>query len=86
MPGDRTEQATPRQRQKAAEHGDRARSRDLIAGAAMLAGIATLGAMTPKWIAGWALAYRELLALGQPAVWERARGAETVLVMRAILL
>ena len=39
MPGDRTEQASPRARQKAAEHGDRARSRDLMAGAAMLAGL-----------------------------------------------
>ncbi|MGC2300871.1 MAG: EscU/YscU/HrcU family type III secretion system export apparatus switch protein, partial [Acidobacteriaceae bacterium] len=36
--------------------------------------------------AGWAVAYRELLALGQPAVWERARAVETVLAMRAILL
>ena len=52
----------------------------------MLAGVATLGALTPKWIAGWAVAYRELLALGQPVVWERARAAETVLAMRAILL
>jgi flagellar biosynthesis protein FlhB len=49
MAGDRTEHATPRQRQKAAEHGDRARSRDLMSGAAMLAGVYVLGAVAEKW-------------------------------------
>ena len=86
MPGDRTEAASPRQRQKAAERGDRARSRDLMAGAAMLGGVVTMGAVAPKWVAGWAGAYRALLALGQPALWERATAGETALVMRGILL
>lgn len=86
MPGDRTERATPRQRQKAAERGDRARSRDLMAGAAMLAGVCTLGALARKWTAGWAGAYRELLALGQPGLWERSAAGEMALEMRGILL
>jgi len=86
MPGDRTEKATPRQRQKAAGRGDRARSRDLMAGAAMLAGVFVLGGLAPKWLLAWAGAYRGFLALGQPATWERASAAETVLAMRSIAL
>jgi flagellar biosynthetic protein FlhB len=86
MPGDKTEHATPRQRQKAAEHGDRARSRDLMSGAAMLAGVYVLGAVAEKWVRGWAAAYRALLALGQPALWERASAVETGMAMRGILL
>jgi flagellar biosynthetic protein FlhB len=86
MPGDRTEQATPRQRQKASERGDRAHSRDLMAGASMLAGVYVLGAVAGKWIGGWASAYQALLALGQPSAWERASAAETALAMRGILL
>jgi flagellar biosynthetic protein FlhB len=86
MPGDRTEQATPRQRQKATERGDRARSRDLMAGAGMLAGVYVLGSVAQKWVGQWAGAYRELLALGQPVVWERTSPAETAMAMRGILL
>jgi flagellar biosynthetic protein FlhB len=86
MPGDRTEQATPRQRQKATERGDRARSRDLMAGAGMLAGVYVLGSVAQKWVGQWAGAYRELLALGQPVVWERTSAAETAMAMRGILL
>ncbi len=86
MPGDRTEQATPRQRQKATERGDRARSRDLMAGAGMLAGVYVLGSVAQKWVGQWAGAYRELLALGQPVVWERTSRAETAMAMRGILL
>jgi flagellar biosynthesis protein FlhB len=86
MPGDRTEKASPRQRQKAAERGDRTRSRDLMAGAAMLAGVVVLGAVGQKWIAGWAEVYRGLLALGQPAVWERTAPGETAVAIRGILI
>ncbi len=86
MPGDRTEKASARQRQKAAERGDRAHSRDLMSGAAMLAGVGVMGAIAPKWVAGWAVAYRELLALGQPLLWERCGAAGTALAMRGILL
>jgi flagellar biosynthetic protein FlhB len=86
MPGDRTEQATPRQRQKANERGDRARSRDLMAGAGMLAGVYVLGAVAQRWLVDWGGAYRALLALGQPVLWERSSAAETALAMRGILL
>jgi flagellar biosynthetic protein FlhB len=86
MPGDRTEKASPRQRQKAAEHGDQARSRDLMSGAAMLAGTFALGSVAGKCVEGWAGAYRAFLAIGQPALWDRSTAAETVLAMRGIVL
>ncbi|HEX4005952.1 MAG TPA: EscU/YscU/HrcU family type III secretion system export apparatus switch protein [Acidobacteriaceae bacterium] len=82
MAGDRTEQATPRQRQKAAERGDRAHSRDLISGAAMLAGVFALGGMAPRWIAGWTDAYRSCLELGQPELWSRVSASQIALMLR----
>lgn len=86
MPGDRTEQATPRQRQKAAERGDRTRSRDLMAAAAMLAGALALGRAAPEWAAGWAGAYRQSLELGQPAFWNRATADQTAAALRGVTL
>lgn len=86
MAGDRTEQATPRQRQKAAEKGDRVRSRDLMAAAAMLAGAYALGAVAPRWLAGWGGVYRALLAVGQPAFQSRASAAETALAIRRVFV
>jgi len=86
MAGDRTEKASPRQRQKAAERGDRVHSRDLMAGAAMLAGTLALGGLAPRWVGGWAGAYREFLRMGQPVTWERATGAELAVAMRGIAL
>lgn len=82
MPGERTEKATPRQRQKAAERGDRARSRDLISGAAMLAGVFALGATAERLAAGWAGAYRDCLLLAQPLLWERTGPAAMLLALR----
>jgi flagellar biosynthesis protein FlhB len=82
MPGDRTEKATPRQKQKAAERGDRARSRDLMAAAAMLAGVLVLGREASAWVADWAGAYRVFLSLGQPAVWANQTSAQTAIALR----
>ena len=86
MAGDRTEQATPRQRQKAAEKGDRAHSRDLMAAVAMLASVYVLGGVAPRWIAGWGGAYRVLLGMGQPAIWERTSAAGTAMEIRGVFL
>ncbi len=86
MAGDRTEKASPRQRQKAAEHGDRARSRDLMSGAAMLAGTLALGSVAGRCVEGWTGAYRAFLGLGQPALWDRSTAGETALAMRGIVL
>jgi flagellar biosynthesis protein FlhB len=86
MPGDRTEQATPHHRQQAAEKGDRAQSRDLMAAAAMLGGIFALGSVAGKWIGAWAAAYRACLALGEPGFWERATPQEAALALRGVVL
>ena len=86
MAGDRTEKATPRQRQRAAERGDRTHSRDLIAAAAMVAGILVLGNTAPKWIAVWSSAYRAFLVLGQPASWDRMTSQEGAVALRQTAL
>ena len=86
MAGDRTEKATPRQHQRAAEKGDRVRSRDLMAAASMLAAAYVLGSLAPRWVSAWAGLYRALLALGQPVVWARSSSAETVLAIRGVFV
>jgi flagellar biosynthesis protein FlhB len=86
MPGDRTEKATPRQKQKAAERGDRARSRDLMAAAAMLAGVFVLGGEASRWVTAWANAYRVFLNLGQPAVWASLSAGQVGIALRHALL
>ncbi|HTX43068.1 MAG TPA: EscU/YscU/HrcU family type III secretion system export apparatus switch protein [Acidobacteriaceae bacterium] len=86
MPGDRTEKATPRQRQKAAQRGDRAHSRDLTSAAALLAGVTALGAVAERLTIGWSRAYRTFLVLGQPGFWERASSAEVVAALRQAML
>ena len=86
MPGDRTEQATPRQRQKAAERGDRARSRDLMAAAAMLSAVVAIRAIAQKWVVAWTSGYRMFLQLGQPQRWAQRTPVETALALRQALL
>jgi len=82
MPGDRTEKATPRRRQKAVERGDRAHSRDIMAAAAMLAGVLAIRAAGPRLVSAWRDGYTAFLALAQPDVWERRTAAEMVEALR----
>ncbi|HZZ39609.1 MAG TPA: EscU/YscU/HrcU family type III secretion system export apparatus switch protein [Acidobacteriaceae bacterium] len=86
MPGDRTEQATAHHRQQAAEKGDRARSRDLMAAAAMLGGVFALGSAAGKWIGAWAAAYRACMALGEPGFWERSTPEQAAVALRGVVL
>lgn len=86
MAGDRTEKASPRQRQKASERGDRTRSRDLMSGAAMLAGVFALGKVAERWVACWANAYRVFLDLGQPRAWAKMSAEQTMCALRRALL
>jgi flagellar biosynthesis protein FlhB len=51
--GDRTEQATPRKRQKARERGQLVHSRDLISGLAVGTMVLTLASQTPNFAAQW---------------------------------
>jgi flagellar biosynthetic protein FlhB len=82
MPGDRTEKATPHHLHKAAQRGDRAHSRDLMAGAAMLAGVFAFGGVARNWVAEWANAYQGFLDLGQPAVWNRLSPEQIAIALR----
>jgi len=84
MAGERTEQASPRRRQKAREQGDRPRSRDLAAAAATLAGTLTLGLAAPGWLAGWRSACDRLLRLGETPGWRDEDGIAAILELRAI--
>jgi flagellar biosynthesis protein FlhB len=49
----KTEQATPRRRQKAREQGQVARSRDLVAGVGTMASVMFLAWQLPAFVAGW---------------------------------
>jgi flagellar biosynthetic protein FlhB len=64
MSEERTERASPRRRQQAAEKGDRVRSRELVSAAAMVAGVLTLGALVERWAAQWRSVFATFLALG----------------------
>ena len=86
MSDDRTERATPRRRQQAAEKGDRVRSRELTSSATMMAGVIALGVIVSKWAGQWSSAYQRCLALGAPRFWEPEQMVGTVLAIRGELL
>ena len=55
----KTEQATPRRRQKAREQGQVARSRDLVAGIGSITGVMLLGWQLPSFASQWRLFFRQ---------------------------
>jgi len=86
MSGERTERATPRKRQKAAEKGDRVRSRELVAATAMLAGVLGLGQIFKVWAGQWASAYHAFLGFGSSSAWQDDRIQDTVLGIRQVIV
>jgi flagellar biosynthetic protein FlhB len=84
MSGDRTERASPRKRQKAAEKGDQVHSRDLVSAVAMLAGVLALGAVAERWAGQWISMYQAFLALGESRGWQSEGVAEKVMAIRQI--
>jgi len=84
MAGERTEQASPRRRQKARAEGDRPRSREFLAAAATLAGTTALGWAAPGWLAGWRSAFAGFLHLGASSAWRGEEGVAAVLQLRAV--
>lgn len=86
MSDGRTEQATPRRKQKAREKGDRPRSRDLLAGAGTLAGVMVLGSAAPQWVTAWSGSYQRYLALGVRGGWEQDHGLAATLELRGLAL
>ena len=69
MSDQRTEQATPQRKKKAREQGDIVRSRELLSGAGMLAGLLALGSASASFLNGWRQCYLRSLrfATASPA-------------------
>lgn len=86
MSSDRTEQASPRKKQKAREKGDQPRSRDLLSAVGTLAGVLLLGASAPRWVATWKASYQQFLFLGHGGGWEADNGVAAMLQLRAVSL
>jgi flagellar biosynthetic protein FlhB len=86
MPGERTEQATQRRREKARQEGDVLHSRELAAAAGTLAGVMVLGALGTRTLLAWRTSFEGFLALGAPARWEPATLAPTLAAIRRLTL
>ncbi len=86
MSSDRTEEASPRRKQKAKEKGDRVRSRDLLQSAGVLAGALALGTVAAPWASAWKGVMAQSLALTAGPLATHADGAEFALNLRRILL
>ena len=84
MAGERTEQASPRRRQKARDEGDRPRSRELLAACATLAGTAAVGWAAPGWLGSWHSAFGWVLDLAASPAWRSEDGRAAVLELRAV--
>ena len=84
MPGERTEQASQRRRDKAREDGDILHSRELTAAAGTLAGVMTLGAYGGRTLEAWRTGFRGFLLLGAPERWEPSELGPTLLALRRL--
>jgi len=74
--GDRTEQATPRRRQKAREQGQLAHSRDLISGMAVATMVAVMAVQAPAFATQWRALFQQAL---DRATQSDAAGTERLL-------
>jgi flagellar biosynthetic protein FlhB len=86
MPGERTEQATQRRREKARQEGDLLHSRELSAAAGTLAGVMVLGALGTRMLLAWRAAFAGFLELGAAARWEPSTLAPTLAAIRRLTL
>ena len=72
MSDQQTEKATPQRKKKARESGDWVRSRELLSGTAMLAGLMTLGMAGASFVSSWRQCYARCLILavaGTGSIW-----------------
>jgi flagellar biosynthetic protein FlhB len=84
MPGDRTEQASPRRREKARKDGDIQHSRELSAAAGTLAGILCLGFLGQRILDCFRSAFSAALDLGAPDHWESSTIQPTLMAVRRL--
>jgi flagellar biosynthetic protein FlhB len=86
MAGEKTEKASPRQKQKARERGDIFHSRELTSALAMGAGVLAMGMMTERFAISWRTAYVQVLDLGAHRDMSLDGGAVVNDLVRASLL
>ncbi len=86
MAGEKTEKASPRQKQKARERGDMVHSRELTSAIGMGAGVLAIGTMTERFAVGWRTAYMQALDLGSHRDMSLHDGAVVNDLVRASLL
>lgn len=84
--GDKTEKASPRQKQKARERGDIFQSKELTGALGMGTGVLAMGMMTGRFAAGWQAAYEQVLDLGIRRDMSLQDGAAINDAVRATLL
>jgi len=86
MSAEQTEKATPQRKKKAREKGDWVRSRELLSGVAMLAGLTTMGLAGGSFVSGWRQCFDRCIAFAvdtRGSAWD-LRMFSTV--MRVMLL
>ncbi|MHB1793527.1 MAG: EscU/YscU/HrcU family type III secretion system export apparatus switch protein [Acidobacteriaceae bacterium] len=84
--GDKTEKASPRQKQKARERGDMVHSRELTSAIGMGAGVLAIGMMAERFAVGWRTAYAQAIDLGIHRDMSLHDGAVVNDIVRASLL
>lgn len=84
--GDKTEKASPRQKQKARERGDIFQSKELTGALGMGTGVLAMGMMTGRFAVGWQAAYQQVLDLGIHRDMSLHEGAVVNDMVRASLL
>ena len=81
--GDKTEKASPRQKQKARERGDIVRSRELTSAIGMGAGVLAIGMVTQRFAREWQAVYVHVLELGSHRDMSLQQGAVVNDMVRA---
>jgi flagellar biosynthetic protein FlhB len=86
MSAEQTEKASPQRKKKARESGDWVRSRELLSGAAMLAGLMTLGMAGSSFVSSWRQCYARCVMLAVSGTGRSWGTREFVTALRIGLL
>ena len=86
MADQQTEKATPQRQKKAREAGDWVRSRELLSGTAMLAGLTTLGMGGDSFVASWRQCYSRCVLMAVSGLGSNWGVREFATALRVALL
>lgn len=86
MSAEQTEKASPQRKKKARESGDWVRSRELLSGSAMLAGLMTLGMAGDSFVSSWRQCYARCVMLAVSGTGRSWGTREFVTALRVGLL